>query len=345
MNSDLKNFILNQPDVDDESVVFTVRLRLARNFRKYPFPHQMGEKQAEQLVEHVIDAIKNFSQDTPLILHMKDTDKIIRQVLVERHIISPEFAEDSFGKTLIWLVQSGLKILVNEEDHLRISAFGKKNEIEKLWQILNDFDDNLSQHINYAFDREFGYLTSCPTNVGPGLRVSSLVFLPSLKLTGRIKVIFNTVCKLGCIIRGFYGEGSASIANFYQISTGPALGKKETEICSEFDAVLSATEKQELSAMERVRTSSIKELIKKFFDRIYDSNEGISSDDAIKGISILIFGKNLGIIKVDRCTLKKMIYRILPGSIQFEMGRLLQEKERDILRLQILRKELVGLYV
>ena len=57
----------------------------------------------------------------------------------------------------------------------------------------------------YAFDESLGYITSCPTNVGTGLRASVRIHLPGLVLTKRISRIIQVIQKLGLVVRGIYG--------------------------------------------------------------------------------------------------------------------------------------------
>lgn len=346
MADKLLDLILEEPFLLDGSVIFTTRMRIARNIKKYPFPHQMSEKQAEKLVEEVIDTVNEVINDTCLVIYMVETEGIVRRLMLERHIISSEFAEDGFGKTLIWLPSSGLRILVNEEDHLRICYYRPCKNSTNVLGILDGFDDKLSEKLEYAFDREFGYLTSCPTNLGSGLRVSSIAFLPALKATGRIKKIFDTVYRLGYIIRGFYGEGSSSIANFYQIASGNVLGKTENEICESFDAVIGAIEQQETESITLVNVASVRRNIKIFMDKIFDNtSKGISLEQAMNGISLLLFGKKLGIIPMEEYLLRRLIYRIMPASLQIEAGMHLKEECEKILRLKLLEKELGSVYV
>ncbi len=345
MDDKLLNLILDEPFLLDRGVTFTRRLRIARNIKKYPFPHQMSEKQAERLVEEVIDTVSSFIDDNCLISHMVETDRLIRSLMVERHIISPEFAEDGFGKTLIWLPSCGLRILVNEEDHLRICFYKQRDNSSGDWDLLDIFDNRLSERIEYAFDREFGFLTSCPTNLGTALRISSIAFLPALKMTGRINRIFDTVFRLGFIIRGFYGEGSPSIANFYQIASGNALGKTEDEICENFEAVMFAIEQQETESLSDVNVASIKRKIKIFMDRVFGNASGISFEQAISGIAMLLFGKKLGIIQMEESSLRRLVYKIMPVSLQIEAGAHLKEEDQKMARTRMLQKELGRVYV
>ncbi|MCM8789266.1 MAG: hypothetical protein NC907_05705 [Candidatus Omnitrophica bacterium] len=341
----MKDLILNEPMLSDGPLDFPVRLRLARNISKYPFPHQLNKKQAEKVVMEVIDALHKVCDGTYLVIHMHDTDKLTRDLMVERHIISPEFADDGFGKSLIWFPESGLRILVNEEDHMRISYCGEGRNLKKLWKELDVFETSLAEELNFAFDKEFGYLTSCPTNLGSGLRISTIMFLPSLRVTRKINTIFDLISGLGFIIRGFYGEGSPSFANFYQIASGSVLGKTEKEICGNFEAVVSVIKQQEINAADRVNISIIKRNIRIFIDRISTGASGISFNHAINGLSLLLFGKKLGIIQIEENILKRLIYKIMPASLKFEAGGDLKREEQDFMRCRVLGHMLRGVYV
>ncbi|MCM8821687.1 MAG: ATP--guanido phosphotransferase [Candidatus Omnitrophica bacterium] len=345
MDDKLKNLILNEPALSNGLIDFSVRLRLARNISKYPFPHQLDEKQAENIVMEVIKALDRVFDCTYFVIKMRDTNRLMRELMVERHIISPEFAEDGFGKTLIWFVESGMRILVNEEDHLRISCYGEVRNVRKLWEDIDIFDTNLAKELKFAFDKEFGYLTSCPTNLGPGLRISSIMFLPSLKATRKINNIFELIYRLGCVIRGFYGEGSSNFANFYQISSGSVLGKTEKEVCENFETIISVIRQQEINAIAGVNVSTVKRNIKIFMDRIASCASGITLNQAINGISLLLFGKKLGIIQVEENILKRLIYKIMPASLSLEAKRRLEPEEQDAIRLQMLGNILRGVYV
>ncbi|HOC03171.1 MAG TPA: hypothetical protein P5065_03705 [Candidatus Ratteibacteria bacterium] len=342
-NTRLKK-IFDELFIDDDPVVFTTRLRIARNLENYVFPHCITKKDAGYLVDEVLMALRGF-QGTFFVVPMAEIDNLTREFFVERHIISPEFAEDDPSKVLILFPEKGIRILVNEEDHLRISICGKKKNLEKMWNILNIFDDNLSRKLNYAFDDGFGYLTSCPTNLGSALRASALLFMPALKMAREIKKIFDTTLKPGYLLRGFYGEGSQSMGNLYQVATGPALGKKEQDIYKDVISIIEVLKQHEFATMEKINIRYIKTGIKNFLDKVYNSNSGIDSQKAIKGISLLLFGKNLGIIKVEAKLLKMLVYRVLPASIQIEAGGALEPEERDLFRVQMLRQELRGAYV
>ena len=82
----------------------------------------------------------------------------------------------------------------------------------EVWERANRADDILDQALSFAYDRQYGYLTSCPTNVGTGLRASYMMFLPALTSANRIAQLAEEMSAYGIVLRGIYGEGSSATA-------------------------------------------------------------------------------------------------------------------------------------
>ena len=95
---------------------------------------------------------------------------------------------------------------------------------------MDRLDAELGQRLAFAFHPEFGYLTSCPTNVGTGLRASVLIHLPGLVLTKEISKVLQGLAQVGLTFRGLYGEGSEVVGNFFQLSNQTTLGSSEHEL-------------------------------------------------------------------------------------------------------------------
>lgn len=96
----------------------------------------------------------------------------------------------------------------------------------------------IEKEVEYAFDESLGYITSCPTNVGTGLRASVMIHLPGLVLTKRISRIIQVIQKLGLVVRGIYGEGSEALGNIFQVSNQMTLGKSEEDIIADLKSVM-----------------------------------------------------------------------------------------------------------
>lgn len=129
-------------------------------------------------------------------------DNLTKQSLVEKHIISPEFASSKDENCAILINdEENICIMINEEDHLRMQLFGEGIAIEELMNLAIEIDQKLERLVDYAFSEKYGYLTACPTNVGTGLRVSVMVHLPGLAETGNLNKILHIVNNFGMSVR------------------------------------------------------------------------------------------------------------------------------------------------
>ena len=157
---------------------------------------------------------------------------------MERHLISRPHKDAQGARGVAVGENETLAIMVNEEDHLRIQVLRSGLQLEEAWEQINAVDDQLEATLDFAFSPKFGYLTACPTNVGTGIRVSVMLHLPALKLTGEIEKVFRAAKELRLAVRGLYGEGTEATGDFYQISNQSTLGKSEEEIIGDFKHVV-----------------------------------------------------------------------------------------------------------
>jgi protein arginine kinase len=216
-------------------IVISSRIRLARNVAGFPFLARCSRNQ-RQVLEHKVRDIILASRLTPKTLYV-DLDAapdVDRQLLVERHLISKPHKDAEGARGVAIGENETLAIMVNEEDHLRIQVLRSGLQLEEAWHQINAIDDQLEAALDFAFHPRFGYLTACPTNVGTGIRVSVMLHLPALKLTGEIEKVFRAAKDMRLAVRGLYGEGTEATGDFYQISNQTTLGKSEDDIISDF---------------------------------------------------------------------------------------------------------------
>ncbi len=207
------------------------RIRLARNFENRTFPLIA---KAEDL-DDVLDFFQESYQDADFndrgklqFLRIADLSPIEKKVFVEKHLISPHLAEHAEEAGVLLSESEQVSIMVNEEDHLRIQLYLPGFQLRKALSEAFEVDDWLEQKITYAFDEERGYLTTCPTNVGTGLRASVMMHLPALTMTHQMNRLTPAINQLGLVVRGIYGEGSEAQGNIYQISNQITLGEIRT---------------------------------------------------------------------------------------------------------------------
>lgn len=331
------------PDAD---IVISSRVRLARNIRKLPFPPLASDEQREkvfQLAETVLQNQEEEQKHELRMLSMSSLSAISRQVLVEKHLISPLLARESRFSALILRDDEVISIMVNEEDHFRIQCLFPGLQLEKAWQEASRYDDFLESKVEYAFHEEKGYLTACPTNVGTGLRASVMLHLPALVITQQINRILAAVNQVGLAVRGLYGEGTEIIGNLLQISNQITLGQSEEEIWHNLYGVTKQLINQEKNAREHLLNEGREKLADRAgrafgilkYARMIDSNE------AMQLISDVRLGVDLGLIKnVPVKALNELLVLTRPGCLQYLKGRALSAYERDLERAVQIQKYL-----
>lgn len=220
------------PDAD---VVVSSRIRLARNIAGFPFVARASDAQRREIVE-IVRRARLSPESVPTLdwMSMAQTQAHRRQLLVERHLISRNFAAAEIPRAVGLSEHQSLAVMVNEEDHLRIQAVLPGLDLTSAMLLASRFDDALGASVDYAFSPRWGHLTACPTNVGCGIRLSVMVHLPSLKLTGELERVKRAAKDLNLAVRGFYGEGTEAIGSFFQISNQVTLGVSEDDLLEEF---------------------------------------------------------------------------------------------------------------
>ncbi|MCL6445776.1 MAG: protein arginine kinase, partial [Alicyclobacillus sp.] len=224
-----------------DDIVLTSRIRIARNLEGLPFPVLQTDSHAQEVIQRVQQALAS-PQVRALgqfeLVRCSALSPLDRTVLVEKHLISRDLAEQARHGAVALRQDEVLSIMVNEEDHLRIQSIVPGLRLEEAWKLANAVDDALESQLTYAFHERFGYLTACPTNVGTGIRASVMMHLPGLVLTGQVQRMLTAVSQVGLTVRGLYGEGSEAIGNIFQISNQVTLGESEQEILQNLAGVV-----------------------------------------------------------------------------------------------------------
>ncbi len=336
----------NAKNVPESDVVFSSRVRLARNFKNYPFPFRMNEKQSIEVIEKTRDTVFSTSSAAANNFRFYDIssmDPIDRQAMVEKHLISPDLAAKKTRSGVIISKDEKISIMINEEDHLRIQCLYRGMQLDKAWEDCKKLDTMLEEKIDFAFDSNFGYLTCCPTNVGTGMRASVMLHLPALVMTGYIRGILDACSKLNIAVRGIYGENSDASGNMFQISNQVTLGLTEEEIISSITNISTQIIQRERS----LRSELYRQNPYRFEDRVFRSYGIISnarilsSEEAMKLLSDVRLGVDMGIIKdVDIYTLDEIMDSIQPANLQKIAGTSLDANERDVKRAELIRSRL-----
>ncbi len=330
----------------ESDIVISSRVRMARNIESKLFPHYLNKEKAEDIIDKVYNTVisANLSlKDQFKLIKIGDIDPIERINYIEKHLISPALARNISGGAVLINNEETISIMINEEDHIRIQCLYPGLQLEKCFHMANKIDDLLEENIKYAFDEKLGYLTSCPTNVGTGIRTSVMLHLPALSLTGYINGIIHMASKIGLAIRGIYGEGTQYLGDIYQVSNQVTLGMSEEEILANLENVTLKIIQNERIARKKLLESKSIQLEDKVF-RSYGTLKNarlLSSQEAMQLISDVKLGVNLQLIdEVSIEQLNELISKIQPGYLQKYFQSQLTDTERDIKRAELTRKNI-----
>lgn len=333
-------------DGPDSEIVLTSRIRLARNIEGVKFPLLFSKEEAENVIQQVEGAIINESNQ-PFgqleLLSMNNLNTLEKRVLVEKHLISPQLAEQSPNGAVILSEDEEVSIMINEEDHIRIQCIKPGLQIEEAIKEANTIDDLLEKKVNYAYHVEMGYLTSCPTNIGTGLRASVMMHLPGMVLTQQMNRIIPAIQQLGLVVRGIYGEGSEALGNIFQISNQITLGRSEKDIIEELKSVVTQLIEQEKEARNALAQTSNIQLEDRVFRSygILCNSRIMETKEAAKCLSDVRLGIDMGYIKnISKSILNELMILTQPGFLQLYAGEEMNPNERDIRRAVLIRERL-----
>lgn len=323
------------------SVVVTSRIRLARNIEGMSFVPNADSKRCLNLIGKVNECVSMLGRFK--VYEMASLGEQDSAVMFGKHLISKELLKNKTSGAVLVNDDETISIMVNEEDHIRAQCILKGLKLEEAYSRINEIDDEIDSKLKIAYDKNLGYLTSCVTNVGTGLRASVMMFLPALTLSGEVENVVHAVKQKGLTVRGELGEGSFPLGYLYQVSNGRSIGLSEREIIS---LVNSATEK-----IIELELEARKKLLKENPDFVIDMSWrafGVLSNcytidfvEFMKLAGELKLGVSLGLITLsDPELVDKLVIICSDSGIIKLSGKMKTSEEISRLRADYLRKAL-----
>lgn len=324
-------------------IVVSSRIRLARNLKNYPFPNKASLEQKKEIAQKVKLALEESNStlaNSFSFISMEELSQIQAVSLVEKHLISPEFASDRKGRYLMLSKDESISIMINEEDHIRIQVLGSGLSLNECYDTANNLDTLLDNALGFAFNNKLGYLTQCPTNLGTGMRASLMLHVPAIEKNRSINRISGNLTKLGMELRGTFGEGSDAKGSLYQLSNQITLGLSEHNAIENLKNIASQLiEQEEKSLAEMSKSIETQDVIYRSL-ALLKSAKLMSNDEAMKLISNVRAGMFTGVIKnTDYAMLNRLNEQIQPATLMTAEGKELSPQQRDIKRAEILNRE------
>ena len=295
--------------------VFSSRVRLARNLFGFGFGEKLDEKSANEVIARIEKALegKDYAKTD-----MSELSSLDARSMVEKHLISREFAAKKTPHALFSNQGKSISIMACEEDHIRVQCILPGLALDEAYRFAAECDELLDEKLDIAFDERLGYLTHCPTNLGTGLRASVMLFLPALTAAGSIASLARQLSKIGLTMRGIYGEGTDSRGCLYQVSNQVTLGVTEEEILRRLGNAVNSIVENEHRLRDRVKGESYDRLC----DRIKRA-EGtlryatmISSEEFYSLFADVKLGIAMGIVdSITHEDLHTLLISVMPATL------------------------------
>jgi protein arginine kinase len=329
-------------------IVLSTRIRLARNIEGFAFGTRARDGERLRILASVREAVAA----TPLLrnsllVRVDELPAGERQLLHERHLVSKELAgldpQHPVRSGAAVFLGDGLGVMVNEEDHLRLQALRSGFNVGAAYTDADRVDAELGARVPFAFHGEFGFLTSCPTNTGTGMRASVLMHLPGLVLTKEISKVLAGLQQVGLTYRGLYGEGSEVVGNFFQVSNQTTLGRTEEELLEGLNRVVRFLIQREEEA-RRVLLRDAGYIIEDKLWRAYGTlryARSLTFDEAMNYLSGVRLAVGLKLIAgLSVYTLNKLLIFSQAAHLAYAEGRALNESEANLARARYVRQVL-----
>jgi len=328
----------------ESGIVLSSRVRLARNVSDVPFTSRSSEGEQQSVLEQFRQAsLEAGILRRGTMLQIDHLSMLDRAFLQERHLISPQLMNTDLSSGLYLDEREMVSMMVNEEDHFRLQVMQSGLRIQSTWEIIDRIDDQLSDHLKFAFSEQYGYLTACPTNVGTGMRASVLIHLPALVLTKDIDQVIKGIGQVGLAVRGFYGEGTDVLGNLFQVSNQATLGRTEEDIVDNVERFTN----QIIDFERQARVTLLSEARHQIEDKIWraygllQNARVLSSQELMSLISAVRLGVSMEIVKtVSIATLNSLMILMQPAHLQKLFRRKMDADERDIRRAEMVREKI-----
>ena len=287
----------------------------------------------------IIEKVNNIlsSSKYDLILNKtRELSQIEIDSLLERELVDGDFLASENSAVLVNYDKT-ICILINGLDHIKIQVVGY-NGIKELYDIANEIDDELESHLEYAFDKDLGYLTTCPVNVGTGLKVTNTVHIPAIQILKQVDEYYKIAHKIGINFKGVYGKTKSILGSLYQVSNSITLGRSEENIIQSVESISKDLSKREYEGREVLKNVRKIDLEDDVFRSlaILSSARVITNTELMRCLSSVKLGIEMGYI--EDVSLEK-IKKLMTGRQPYLKVISAYDDEEKIKRASYIRRE------
>lgn len=324
---------------DNIDVVKSTRISFLRNIGEFKF-NLDNKDDIEKLENKIKDNLFSIGYGLKF-LKLKDMDDITRKCLVEKNLITPEFAFKKVDTGSILINDDeNICIMIGGKDHLNIQVFSAGLDLENSLNLAIEIDEKIGDALGYAVSKKYGYLTSSPSDLGTGLNASVTVYLPALSKTRNTRKIFDAISSFGMSIRGMNSDNNQNQGYIYKISNKQTLGITEKEIVKNLKVITETVIEQERQARKLLTKDKIDledEIYRSY--GIFTNARKISYEESVNLLANIKLGVDLGILDcLTDMQVQKLYLYTKPANLQKYLGEKFERIDRDIKRAEVIKQ-------
>ncbi|XP_026129887.1 creatine kinase S-type, mitochondrial-like isoform X2 [Carassius auratus] len=230
--------------VFDEKYVLSSRVRTGRSIRGLSLPPACSRSERREVERVTVQALAGLKGDlSGRYYSLTEMTEQEQQRLIDEHFlfdkpVSPLLTASGMARD--WPDARGIwhnnektfLIWINEEDHTRVISMEKGGNMKRVFERFCRGLKQVEQLIQergweFMWNERLGYILTCPSNLGTGLRAGVHIRLPKLSKDPRLGKILDN---LRLQKRGTGGVDTAAVGDVFDISNLDRLGKSEVEL-------------------------------------------------------------------------------------------------------------------
>jgi protein arginine kinase len=322
---------------NEASIVYS-KINIKRNIGSYNFVNILSDENKKKLENEVVEYLVSIEKDNQ-IYDLSSLKEIDRTVFYEEELLTNEFVKKSDGK-FVHLLNNNLSILLNDRDHLNIFIVRPDFKLNTSYKIIENIEEKLGKHFNFAASNKYGFLTSNIKNSGIAMKINVIVHLYGLVVAEKIKETVKTFFDRGYIIKPWYYLKEEENYNYFSVSTKLTYGVSEKNLINRFISGIENLIKINKEALQEYYNNNkdkVVDIIFRSFGLVKFANK-MDYNEAISHLSNVRTGLELGIdLKIKTENLNKAFLEIKNGFV----AKFAEENnisDNDVARMQILKK-------
>ena len=329
--------------------VLSTFISLSRNLDGFQFPGTASANILESVAELGLAAFhyEDVQALLPSMFQIKHDllTELDRELLVERELLDRAHTGVAACRVFVCAEDGMTSVLMNGDDHLWLHMTAPGSAFHELWGRMSALESALAQHLKFAFHPRLGYLTASPDIVGTGLRITFLLHLPALGLSGRRKKILDHLEDAGLAAAPYFPVDGKPAGNLFLISNRTTLGEREEDLGQRMTEIVSSIVREE----ERARAELLGRQRLLFLNacgRSYGRLRNtylIPTSEALDALSIMKLGADSGVFQnFTRRDWAELLLECQPAHLCCSKNMNLSPVERGEYRALRFRERLHG---